>query len=83
MLVLCFQTHNKKELLIKVTNLFLIIPLFCYAIQVKQSLKLKKKMPHAELIRTVHSLELGNYFIDISQLELCKSTSNIFIIASK
>lgn len=41
------------------------------------------KMSHAELIRTVHSLELGNYFIDISQLELCKSTSNIFIIASK
>lgn len=42
MLALCFQTHNKKELLIEVTNLFLIIPLFCYAIQVKQSLKLEK-----------------------------------------
>lgn len=40
-------------------------------------------MSHAELIRTVHSLELGNYLIDISQLELCESTSNVFIIACK
>lgn len=40
-------------------------------------------MSHAELIRTVHGLELGNYFIDISQPELYKSTSNIFVIASK
>lgn len=63
--MLCFQTRNKKELLIKVTNLFLIILLFCYAIQVEQSLKLKK-MSHAELIRIVHGLKLGNYFIDIS-----------------
>lgn len=40
-------------------------------------------MSHAELIRTVHSLELGNYFIDISPPELGKSTSNIFIIGHK